>query len=100
MTDRKRTKKKSSLDKLVELQEYEHLVEAKPDMDNIQQLEYVAEVMTHFAHAINPAINKGVTFEIMLQVMYEGLDEKNAVKWGDVIRQSQYTPKHGKSDVH
>lgn len=100
MTAPKRPKKKSKLDEMVDSMAYDDIVLEQPDMDNIQQLEWVAEVMTHFAHAINPLIDKGVTFEIMLQVMYEGLDKKNAEKWGQAIRQTQYTPKHGKSDVH
>lgn len=93
-------KKKSKVDEMVDAMAYDDLVLEQPDMNNIQQIEYVAEIMTIFAHSINPLIDKGVAFELMLQVMYEGLDEKNAVKWGDAIRQTQYTPKHGKSDVH
>lgn len=89
-----RKKAKRTIDEMAMDLADEHLVAAKPDMDNIQQLEWVAEVMTHFAHAINPLIDKGTTYEIMLQVMYEGLDQKNALKWGAAINQTQYTPRY------
>jgi hypothetical protein len=48
----------------------------------------VAQVMTEFLAAINPNIDKGLTFPIVLDMLHDGLDETNWADWAAQIRET------------
>lgn len=56
--------------------------------------EVMAAILTVFAHAINPTIDREIAYDLICQAMDQGgLGLHNAVQWGTLVKQTAYGAK-------
>lgn len=79
--------------------DYEEPIDGEPSYIQTEELEYIAEVMTYLIEAVNPLIDKGTTYEIMLQAMSSGMTVGDAKRYGAMIHQTTFTPKSSKNNT-
>lgn len=66
------------------------------DEENLADIERSATIFTHLLYAVNPAISRQATYEILIGGFIAGLDEVSAKKLGGQIRR---TSRFGASDA-